>query len=122
MSAGTLVVPCFNEAPRLELPRFEAFFDAKLDLLFVDDGSTDGTRALLEDFAHHSAGRARVLALEKNSGKGEAVRRGLLEAISGRARAVGYLDADLATPPEEMLRVWAGLAGADVVLGSRVAL
>lgn len=118
----SIVVPCFNEAGRIELPRFVALLDAGAQLLFVDDGSTDDTRALLSRFVAAHPGRARLLSLERNGGKAEAVRQGLRAAIAGGAAVVGYLDADLATPPAQMLEVLAALEGHTVALGSRVAL
>jgi glycosyltransferase involved in cell wall biosynthesis len=66
----------------------------------------------------------RVHGLARNRGKGEAVREGLLRALASGATAVGYLDADLSTPPEEMLGLLAVLEDPkiQVVLGSRVSL
>lgn len=81
----------------------------------MDDGSTDATREVL-------AGE-QVLALPTNAGKGEAVRRGLIEAIGRGARATGYWDADLSTPPEEILRLREALVGERrLVMGARVLL
>ncbi len=122
--ATTIVVPCFNEAARLRPDGFRPLLDAPgVQLLFVDDGSTDGTPAALAALAAAHP-RARVLTLAVNSGKAEAVRQGLLRALDEGAELVGYLDADLATPAEEMLRLHAILVddGADAVLGSRVLL
>jgi hypothetical protein len=64
------------------------------------------------------------MALERNSGKAEAVRRGLIEAMAGGADLVGYLDADLATPVDEMERLAreARSSKAEVVMGARVPL
>jgi glycosyltransferase involved in cell wall biosynthesis len=126
--AGVIVVPCFNEARRLVPEGFRAFAEERrLSLLFVDDGSTDDTRALLEQLAKDLRSRgveAGTLALGRNQGKGEAVRRGMIEALRRGAGVVGYFDADLSTPPVEMMRlvhvVWE--RPADVVLGARVAL
>jgi dolichyl-phosphate beta-glucosyltransferase len=117
-----VVVPCFDEERRLDVPRILGLCDTRTQVLFVDDGSRDGTRALLQ---RHLGPRAHLLALDANVGKGEAVRRGLLEAIERGAGAVGYLDADLSAPPPEMQRLLAALdehPGVDVVLGSRVQL
>ncbi len=118
----TIVVPCFDEEHRLDRDRFVALArEPGVSLLFVDDGSRDGTRSVLE------ALRAReptidVLALEKNGGKGEAVRRGMLHALSGGFPVVGFADADLSTPPEELVRLLGEVerTGRDVVVGSRV--
>jgi glycosyltransferase involved in cell wall biosynthesis len=123
-----VVVPCFNEAARLLPSGFGAFAEeGSLALLFVDDGSTDDTRGALARLAAHLRARgldADVLALDRNRGKGEAVRRGMLEALARGAGVVGYYDADLATPPEEMARLVRTLLdrGLDVALGARVAL
>jgi dolichyl-phosphate beta-glucosyltransferase len=122
MIPSAVVVPCYNEAARIELARFEELLAKGQRLWFVDDGSTDQTRALLEAFAARHPTTVRVLPLERNSGKAEAVRRGLLAALEGGLEQVAYLDADLATPPSEMMRVLAGLATHDVSMGSRVAL
>src|SRR5436309_13069778 len=95
-----LVVPCHNEVSRL---RSEAFLDlltARKDtaLLFVDDGSTDGTPELLADLVRRGNGQAAVLTLPRNVGKAHAVQQGVLAAFEARPELVGYWDADLATP------------------------
>jgi glycosyltransferase involved in cell wall biosynthesis len=121
-----LVVPCYNEEKRLDAAalRGATLPGHELELVLVDDGSRDGTRALLESIARDRPG-ANVLALEKNSGKAEAVRRGVLDALGRRPAAVGFWDADLATPLSELPAFVAVLdqqPQVDVVIGSRVKL
>ena len=125
MNEATIVVPCFNEASRLDRARFLALArDPAVRLLFVDDGSTDGTRAMLGAMKEAGGGRVDFLGLDVNGGKAEAVRRGLHLGIARGAALVGFLDGDLATPPEEMLRLVRAIDthGAQVVLGARVGL
>jgi glycosyltransferase involved in cell wall biosynthesis len=120
-----LALPAFNEERRLDADRLrDLALDPRIRLIFVDDGSTDGTRSRLQDIAADMAG-AEVVSLESNRGKGEAVRLGLLHAIASGAEAVGYYDIDLATPPSEMLRLVDTLSArpeVSVVLGARVSL
>jgi glycosyltransferase involved in cell wall biosynthesis len=122
----TVVVPCFNEAQRLDPAHLDKLIEsADVRILAVDDGSTDTTAALLDNLAGDDPDRISVLALGTNRGKGEAVRLGLLDAIAGGAELVAYCDADFATPPGEVARLVAALrsdAGVDAVLGSRVAM
>lgn len=116
-------IPCFNEAERLQLGEFKRFLElSKHRLLFVDDGSTDGTYQALADFCERTPG-AEVLRLPDNRGKAEAVRRGLLRSIAHGADIVGYADADLATPVDEILRLIDVISTRDVsaVIGSRIA-
>jgi hypothetical protein len=121
---AVVVVPCFNEERRLDP---EAFRDLtvteRLSILFVDDGSTDHTSDVLGSMSR-TAPNISVLTLEENSGKAEAVRRGLLLACRS-ASFVGYLDADLAASPDAFLTLLAVLrrrTDLDGVLGARVAL
>ena len=98
-----LVVPCYNEAERLDQAAFTSFMQQHPDtgFLFVDDGSTDDTCTLLQHLACN--GNAAVLTLQENSGKAEAVRQGLLQAFAlyPEAELLGFWDADLAAPLEE---------------------
>jgi hypothetical protein len=67
----------------------------------------------------------RALALEHNQGKAEAVRRGVLDALSRRPDAVGFWDADLATPLSELpgfVDLLQSRPDVDIVMGSRVKL
>jgi dolichyl-phosphate beta-glucosyltransferase len=126
MPQVTVVVPCYNEAERLDPAEFLRLARQDgLSVLFVNDGSRDGTEDLLRDVCDRSSGRASWLSLEHNSGKAEAVRRGLLQALQDGPAVVAYLDADLSTPVDELLRL-ADLmrerADVHVVLGSRVRL
>jgi len=126
MARLTVVVPCYNEAARLDAAPLRAFVDghAEASLLLVDDGSTDATAAVLDRLASERPGRIRALSLTPNAGKAEAVRRGLRDALAAGAEIVGYLDADLSTPPAEIDDLLAALArpGVQVAIGARVGM
>jgi dolichyl-phosphate beta-glucosyltransferase len=120
----TLVVPCYNEAKRLDVARFERFIrEGKTRVLFANDGSTDAT---LEVLAPLVEAGAKVFTLEKNSGKAEAVRQGMLRAAAdGDTPYIGFWDADLATPLEELARFESFLEDdptLEMVTGARVKL
>lgn len=120
----TIVVPCYNEEFRLPQEQFSCLARTKvINILFVDDGSTDRTVTILKDLEKtHS--NVRVLGLETNVGKGEAVRFGIRYAMASGAEIVGYYDADMSTPSSELLRLIGLLQdnpSLDGVLGCRVA-
>lgn len=119
---AVVVIPCFNEEARLSRAQVRALVDGGVRVILVDDGSRDGTAALLTSLAEAHPGHVQALILPRNGGKGEAVRAGLREAVRAGATLVGYLDADFATPPAEALRLRDELLSqdADVALGSRV--
>jgi dolichyl-phosphate beta-glucosyltransferase len=121
----TLVVPCYNEAERLDRAAFNAALAAnkQLYLLFIDDGSTDGTGTVITGMAEHP--RTEALLLPANVGKAEAVRRGILHALKTAPDAVGFWDADLATPFAELphfVEILQARPDIDMVIGSRVKL
>ncbi len=118
-----LIVPCYNEEKRLDVAAFLALADGDITLLFVDDGSRDGTANVLAELERRGNGHISFLRLEKNSGKAEAVRRGIACALEGSPSFVGFVDADLATPPHEIRRLAeeAKKSDASVIMGSRVA-
>ena len=119
--ALSLVLPCYDEAARLPdtlagylaaLPRQPS----EVEVLVVDDGSTDQTVAV----AHAAAARdprVRVVAGQPHRGKGFAVRTGVLAAAG---QLVVFTDADGAYGPAELGRVAAALADAQVAIGFRV--
>ncbi len=122
-----IVVPCFNEADRLPTERFARFAEECRDVgfLFVDDGSSDRTADVLRELAARDPKRFSMLELARNSGKGEAVRRGMLEAFSREPEFAGFFDADLATPLGEALRLRDVLRAqpeTQVAMGARVQL
>jgi dolichyl-phosphate beta-glucosyltransferase len=116
----TLVVPAWNEAPRLEpaLEKLEVFLsargllDGRWEILLVDDGSTDGTA----DLARRLAPWLRVVEVRPNRGKGFAVRRGVEEA---RGRRILLSDADFSTPLEEEGGLEARRPEGGIAIGSR---
>jgi glycosyltransferase involved in cell wall biosynthesis len=118
-----IVVPCYNEALRLEPASLSELADiAECDVLAIDDGSTDQTASLLVAAAAADH-RVHTLVLDRNRGKGEAVRRGLQWADAEQYAIAGFCDADFATPMAEMRRLLQLCTdGSDVVLGSRVAI
>jgi len=134
-----VVLPAFNEADRIG-PALDELFEylrtsvgeglpPRVDVLVVDDGSRDGTDRIVESRpeaastaapaaapAPAPAATLRVLR-EPHGGKGAAVRAGMLAATGD---LVIFADADMATPPNQLPKLVAALAGADVALGSRI--
>lgn len=122
-----VVVPCFNEAQRLDVDAYLRFADAaaRIRLLLVNDGSRDQTLEVLQRLCALRPESFDVCNLEQNQGKAEAVRHGVLRASAQGAEYVGYWDADLATPLESIFDfcdVLERRADIDVVLGSRMQL
>lgn len=119
-----VVIPCYNEAERLDTAAFMAFLcDCRsVDLVFVNDGSRDATLDVLQEIHAAFPDRVDVLSLSRNSGKAEAVRQGLLHVAASDAAFVGYWDADLATPLEvieDFARVGARYREIQVIYGAR---
>src|SRR4029077_7676322 len=126
MPGLTVVVPCYNEADRLDAAPLLAFLDSHPDASFVlvNDGSTDATGAVLDRLAAASPGRMRALQLAPNRGKAEAVRQGLRDALAAGADIVGVLGGALSTPTGQIDDLRAALArpGVQVAIGARVGL
>jgi dolichyl-phosphate beta-glucosyltransferase len=114
-----VVVPCYNEAKRLDSSAVLQLVDAepRIAILFVDDGSTDATAAVLEELRRRRPDSVFCLGLEVNSGKTEAVRRGVLAALERRPALVAYWDADLSTPLDMVPRFQAELDRTPQLLG-----
>ena len=125
MTRTCIIVPCYNEEQRLPVLEFRDFLGrpGAVGLLFVNDGSLDGTGKVIDGLMRQFPDRARTLHLERNVGKAEAVRQGILEAVREKAFShVGYFDADLSTPLDEVEHLLgaAGKTGAAMAFGARV--
>lgn len=121
--ALSLVIPVYNAAAQLPatldaVEAFAASFPDSLEVVFVDDHSSEiETQLILEDFGRR-CGFARLLRNERNRGKGFSVTRGML-AARGRHRV--FTDVDLAYPLDQVHRIVAELQdGADVAIACRV--
>jgi dolichyl-phosphate beta-glucosyltransferase len=111
----------YNETGRIRatLPRLIDYFQRQsyaFEVIVVDDGSTDGTAALVRELLQ-GVDNARLIEEKPNRGKGHAVKVGMLAA---RGEVALFCDADLATPLAELEKFWPWLdGGCDVVIGSR---
>ena len=122
-----LVVPCYNEAARLDPEAFLHFVAThpRVQLVLVDDGSVDATGEILERLRAAAPAAVTTLRHSPRRGKAEAVRAGILAGLAQRAALVGFFDADLATPLgaiDDFLTVLHDRPAVEFVLGSRVML
>lgn len=121
-----VVIPCYNEEERLSSEEFKEFAHKNLGyhLCFVNDGSTDRTLQVLEELKHSNPSHISVYDCEKNGGKAEAVRQGVLHlAKDPQLDYIGFLDADLSTDFRDFHDLVETLENSDfkIVSGSRMA-
>lgn len=119
-----IIIPCYNEASRLQLDKYQDFLNRTEDytLCFVNDGSTDCTLTLLQAFQRGQDDRVVIYDLEANQGKAEAVRSGMLHmSLEKEIETVGFIDADLSTDFNDytMLVEQLNASTKDIVFGSR---
>jgi len=100
MRKTAIIIPCYNESERLRVKEFAAYMSANGNVyfIFVNDGSTDNTRKIISGLYCSYPDRIILIDLEKNRGKAEAVRCGILKATKMDFDNIGYFDADLSTP------------------------
>ncbi len=122
----TLVIPCHNEFLRLKPEKYLSALEQHewLSFCFVNDGSTDKTNEVLVKL-ESSSSKIHLINLDKNLGKAEAVRTGILYTLkNSNADVVGFWDADLAAPLNEVERFMNTLESSGdclAVIGSRSA-
>ena len=123
LPAFTVVIPCYNEAARIEntvrsAVDYLSIESPNAELIAVNDGSTDSTGAIVRDALAGAKVQARLIENFPNRGKGAAVRSGLLAAT----KPIGlFFDADLSTPLSEIPKLIGPIAEGevDVAFGSR---
>ena len=118
----TIIVPLFNEEEVLEstinriLNLEESLIKIDIELIFIDDGSTDNSLKILEDNAIKDR-RIKIVSLSRNFGHQSAITAGFEKA---KGDFICVIDADLQDPPEEIPKMLDKLnEGFDLVYGKR---
>jgi dolichyl-phosphate beta-glucosyltransferase len=103
-----IVIPCYNEEKRLNTTRISSFLKTQKNVLlcFVNDGSNDNTLKILHKIKAVFPDTIEVISMDKNSGKAETVRSGVLHSKENfNFEEIAYLDADFATTLEECYEI-----------------
>lgn len=116
----TVIIPVYNELECLsrlqeQLNRFLRLTPFETKILFVDDGSTDGSGGILQGMCQTNASYE-LISLETNAGLSAALKAGIDHC---RTSLIGYMDADLQTLPEDFLTLLPFMAEYDMVNGIR---
>lgn len=114
-----VVVPTYNECENIErLTRAVLATDAETEVLVVDDGSPDGTGAIVETLAAAEP-RVHILHRVAKNGIGPAYKAGFTRALELGADLIVQMDADFSHPPQTLPVFYRLMGEYDVVLGSR---
>lgn len=117
MNKILLIIPCFNEARRLNMLKSTYLKTIDLKLCFVDDGSTDDTRDFIKSNLLTNSNIS-IITFDKNIGKGPCIREACMILDKRNSFRdidyIGYWDADLSTPIEEVIEMSKQLKSSNV--------
>jgi len=117
----SLVIPAYNEERRItdSLHALDSYFSKhaknQYEIIVVDDGSKDKTFSLLKHEKQHIPSLV-IVHHKTNQGKGSAIEAGVSHA---RAERIAFCDADLSTPPSDILKLLNALDTVDIAIASR---
>ena len=116
-----IIIPTYNERENIEAMIAKVFsLDGCFSLLVVDDGSPDGTAAIVRDLMPSHPNRLFLVEREGKLGLGTAYLAGFRWALERGYDAVFEMDCDFSHDPDDLLRLATEVeAGADVAVGSR---
>ncbi len=118
----SLIIPAYNEQSTIETAVSKALntlqaLSGEFEIIIVDDGSTDETAKTVKKIqTKESASYLTLIPLPHNQGKGAAIQAGIKEA---QGTYIAFLDADLATHPEELKQAFSLLKDYDIAIASR---
>lgn len=109
-----VVIPAYNEE-RSIAKLIDKILDSGYQIIAIDDGSADSTRKILQSYGR----KIKLLSLDENSGKGNALRLGTEDAIKTGFKNIVVIDADGQHRPKDIARMIKGLEKADLVINYR---
>lgn len=120
-----IIIPCFNESSRLPFYEFKNYIlKNDIHFYFVNDGSTDDTQRLLKSLQSKCTDKITIINCKVNAGKAEAIRKAVqMINIKPEYEYIGYFDADLATPLNEidsLLKKIKTNSSISFIIGSRI--
>jgi glycosyltransferase involved in cell wall biosynthesis len=127
MRDTAIIIPCYNEESRLLPGEFIDYArqHKAIHFIFVNDCSTDATARVIDTLCNRLPGQCTALHLPHNLGKAGAVRSGFQDAFTKKYGAIGFWDADLATPLNEIdhfVALLGDVPDCQMVVGARVRL
>jgi dolichol-phosphate mannosyltransferase len=121
-SDSLVIIPTYNEIENVErMIRTVMALPEPFEILFVDDGSPDGTAKKIKELQNDFAGRIHLLERKGKLGLGTAYIAGFRWAIEKKYAFIFEMDCDFSHNPEDLIRLRTACAdgGADVAIGSR---
>ncbi|PWL28912.1 MAG: dolichyl-phosphate beta-D-mannosyltransferase [Fluviicola sp. XM-24bin1] len=122
MSDSVIIIPTYNEKDNVErMVRKVMSLDKEFDVLFIDDGSPDGTADIIRTLQEEFKGRLHLEEREGKLGLGTAYIHGFKWCISAGYEFIFEMDCDFSHNPDDLIRLYKACAegGADVSIGSR---
>jgi dolichyl-phosphate beta-glucosyltransferase len=126
MQKIAIIIPCYNEAKRLEYKNIEQLLlNSDIDIFFANDGSKDDTVAVINAIVTKHQERCYLIDFTENSGKANTIYKAINQINQEDTYDfVGYFDADFSTPANEFIRLIGELnkRQCEFMLGSRILL
>lgn len=126
MQKVAIIIPCYNEAKRLDYKNVEQLIlNSDIDIFFANDGSKDDTIGVINSIVSKHSNRCCLIDFKENSGKANTIYKAINQINQEeKYDFIGYFDADFSTPTTEIIRLVDELnkSKCEFLMGSRILL